>query len=399
MINQVPERVDVVVCGAGPAGLVAAWRMAQAGLSVALLDRRDPWREPVSCAEAVHAEGLRKWVDEIDPAWVRGPVDGVVFVAPDETRIEYTQYRSGLILDRALMHKGLAERAFAAGAKIHFRANILRLERSGEEWLVHCTLESVQDYTISCRAVIDASGPGGKLTKGIAGLEALEDGAFDLEPAVFTILEGIDYPSTLIELGFSQRRFPGGYGWVFPRDAHSANVGLVIGKEHLAKSSPRKLLQQWLAERWPNVKVGTFYGGAIACGQSNKPLAALGLFKVGDAASMVNPISRSGIVEGMKGGALAAKSVHAWLNAPSPEQRKAIEANLFADWMELQGENHARLHRAKSAFGSIPDPVFDRAAHRILSIPVAKRSLFRIFLSTLLGSPMLLWRMRSLMGF
>jgi len=399
MKYQVPDHVDVAVCGAGPAGLLAAWRLGQAGFSVALLDRRDPWREPVSCAEAAHAEGLRKWVDVIEPSWIRGAVDGVVFVSPDGTRIEYQQSHSGVILDRAQMHKGLAERAEAAGVHLHFRANVTRLEPRDEGWTVQGVLDTDHDFSLSCRAVVDATGPGGKLTKGIPGLECLEDGSFDLEPAVFTLLEGIDHSSTMIEMGFSQRLFPGGYGWVFPRDEHTANVGLVISREHLSKVSPRKLLQQWISERWPGVQTGTFYGGAIACGQSDKPLAARGLFKAGDSASQVNPISRSGIVEGMKGGSLAAKAVQAWLEASSPEQRKAEEANLYADWMKMQGDSHARLHRAKKAFGSIPDDVFDRAAHRIQAIPVAKRTLPRIFLSTLLGSPMLLWRMRSLMGF
>ena len=56
---------DFAVIGAGPAGLLAALNLALAvhrgrtprPYSVALLDKRDPWREPVSCAEAVSAEG------------------------------------------------------------------------------------------------------------------------------------------------------------------------------------------------------------------------------------------------------------------------------------------------------------------------------------------------------
>jgi geranylgeranyl reductase family protein len=396
---RLPQQADVAVCGAGPAGLLAAWRLAQSGLSVALLDRRDPWREPVSCAEAVHAQGLLKWAGEIDPAWVRGTVNGVVFVSPNGTRVDYLQPNSGLILDRAEMHRGLAERAVAAGVQVHFRANVQSLESVGSSWVVRGLLDGVSDFSLTVRAVVDASGPGGKLTKGIPGLESLENGSFDLEPAVFTILEGIEFPGDMIELDFGSRLFPGGYGWVFPRSDKSANVGIVIGRDHLSKASPRKLLQQWISERWPNVSVGAFYGGAIACGQSPRALAAKGVFKAGDSASQVNPISRSGIVEAMKGGTLVAKAIAEWLKAPTPEQRKAIESNLLQDWNAVQGEVHDRLGRAKPAFGSIPDHVFDKAARRITNIPLVKRTLPRIFFTTLLGSPSLLWRMRSLMGF
>lgn len=398
MIFSMPPQADVAVCGAGPAGLLAALRLAELGRSVILLDRRDPWREPVACAEAAHAAGLEKWAGPVDPNWVRGRVDGVVFVSPDGTRIDYKQPDSGVILDRARMHRGLAERVVAAGGMIHFRANVESLHRDGDRWVVKGLVDQSTEFNIECRAVVDATGAGGKLTKNIPELDGLEDGAIDLEPAVFTILEGIEFPANMIELGFGTRLFPGGYGWVFPRDSHSANVGIVIGREHVRNNPPRKLLQQWISERWPALPPTPFYGGAIPCGQSRKAISCMGIFKAGDSASQVNPISRSGIVEGMKGGTLVARAIHQWLDSPDPAQRKAIEANLLADWFTVQGEIHERLYRAKGAFGSIPDHVFDKAAHRIAKIPLEKRSLPRIFFSTLIGSPMLLWRMRSLMG-
>jgi len=363
------------------------------------LDRRDPWREPVSCAEAVHAQGLLKWAGEVDPSWVRGPVDGVVFVAPDGTRIEYLQNHSGLILDRAKLHRGLAERAIAQGAMVHFRANVSSLEKVANGWCVHGVAEGTSPFQISVRAVLDASGAGGKLTNGLPGFGDLEDGAHDLETGVFTILEGVEHTQNLIELDFGTKYFPGGYGWVFPRDGHSANVGIVIGRDYVSKTPVRKLLQQWVSERWPTVQIEKVYGGAIACGQSRKALAQDGIFKAGDAASQVNPISRSGIVEGMKGGVLTAHAIVKWLATTDSADKKQIEAQLLADWFREQGSIHERLFRAKDAFASIPDKVFNKAAHRIMKIPVAKRSLPRIFFSTLVGSPALLWRMRSLMGF
>src|SRR3954468_4427505 len=102
---------DFAIIGAGPAGLLAAVNIGLANIgrakpyTVALLDKRDPWREPVSCAEAVSAQGLRKLVPKVEPAWIREPIDGVVFISPNGTRVTYRRPGSGLLIDRALMHK------------------------------------------------------------------------------------------------------------------------------------------------------------------------------------------------------------------------------------------------------------------------------------------------------
>lgn len=398
MNHSFPSSIDVVICGAGPAGLVAAWRLAEAKVSVLLLDRKDPWKEPVACAEAVHAQALRKWVGEPDAHWLRTSVDGVIFMAPDETPVEYSQLKSGWILDRAKFHKGLADRAIQAGSLFDFRSHVTELVRDGLKWRIRGNRQG-QEFSIQCNCFLDCSGPGGKLTKGIDVLASLENGAFDLEPAVFALLKNIPHKTNFIELGFSQKRFPGGYGWVFPRDGQSANVGIVIGKEYLKSYSPRELLLQWIKERWPHAEVGSFQGGAIACGQSRKALACQGVFKAGDSASQVNPISRSGIMEGIKGGTLAAQAIIKWLKADQPAQRTQIEAQLLQDWLKVQGNAHARLAKVKKAFANIPDEVFNQAAQRIQKIPLEKRSLLRIFFSTLIRSPKLLWSMRSLMGF
>ena len=48
-----PERVDVLVVGAGPAGSCAARQAASAGLDVLIVDRKSRAGEPMQCAEFV----------------------------------------------------------------------------------------------------------------------------------------------------------------------------------------------------------------------------------------------------------------------------------------------------------------------------------------------------------
>lgn len=56
MARYLKENYDVIICGAGPAGLYAANCLQKASadrISVLLLDKKSPWKEPVACAEAV----------------------------------------------------------------------------------------------------------------------------------------------------------------------------------------------------------------------------------------------------------------------------------------------------------------------------------------------------------
>ena len=129
----------------------------------------------------------------------------------------------------------------------------------------------------------------------------------------------------------------------------------------------------------------------IACsGAAVKPLARCGLFKAGDAASCVNPISRSGIVEALLCGKVVAESVKEWLD-DSGANRSAIEAKVLNRWMAALGDKHVQVARAKVGFNKISDRQFDRAAERLSKLPREKQTLFRIFFNVLWAAPSLIW--------
>ena len=157
----------------------------------------------------------------------------------------------------------------------------------------------------------------------------------------------------------------------------------------------REKLKQFIASRYPNASIKTICGGMIACGQSKKPLAKCGLFKAGDAASCVNPMSRSGIVESLVSGKIVAEAAQEWLAATDDAARSRIEASVLDRWMATLGKTHLQIAKAKPGFAKVKDEQFDKAAKRLSELPREKQTLFKIFFAVLRSCPSLIWRMRS----
>ena len=395
MANFASNQYDVVVCGAGPAGLMAACtlgRLTSGARRVLLLDKKEPWKEPIFCAEAVSKGRLEKlW--PADPSFVRGTLSGIYFTSPKRYRAEFYSKDCGLILNRSLFHKSIADGCKAAGVECRFDTVIKKLEKTADGWNVSVAVAGGAVETLSAAAVIDATGPSCRLTRNIECLKGIESGDTDLEPAIFAVAEGIEHSKEHIELFFGSE-FEAGYGWIFPRDGVEVNIGFVLGKEVEHKEPLRKKLLDFIARDYPQAKVKAVYGGMIACGQSTKPMAKCGLFKAGDAASCVNPISRSGIVESLLCGKIVAESVKEWLEE-SGEKRSAIEADVLERWMAALGKKHLQVANAKIGFNKISDAQFDRAAKNLSKLPREKQTLLRIFLTVLWSCPSLIWKMRS----
>ncbi len=365
MARYLKENYDVIICGAGPAGLYAANCLQKASadqISVLLLDKKSPWKEPVACAEAVSRKIFsRYWTPKEE--WTRQHLDGVYFTSPDMTRVEYFQADCGLILNRAAFHHEMADKAAELGVECHFEDVVEKLFKA-ENGLWALKIRSGEgESELHAKVVIDATGPGAKITRHVPGLEALESGDFDQEAAVFAIAEGIPHSRRHIELLFGNRFFAGGYGWVFPRDGETVNVGLVGGREFLKTHPPRSTLEKFIHEAYPDAKILAFHG--------------------------------SGIVEAMKSGKIAAECALEWLSATTEEARREIEKSAYSRWMKIQGKTHLSYHRGKDGFASVSDEQFNKAAHRLASIPVHKRSIFRIFWAVLSSSPSILWKMKS----
>ena len=103
---NIDERAEVVVAGAGPAGLMAALTLAREGHQVMVADRKDRIGAPVRCAEGVGREALQRYIS-LDPGWISAVIRSVRLVAPGGTWVFSALLLTGWVLVRWAFGKAL----------------------------------------------------------------------------------------------------------------------------------------------------------------------------------------------------------------------------------------------------------------------------------------------------
>ena len=386
--DALPETCDFLVVGAGPAGLMAAHTLVsrKAG-SVVLIDRRDPWREPVACGEGVHLKPFRKVSPlPIDP-WIRHHIDRCK-LATREASFVWQSPGDGAIIDRARMQADFAHEVARGGALCHFRCRAVELTKLVDGYRsVQC--EGEFQGTLRARCVIDASGPGSSLGRE----EGLSPPKTDLEPAVFALVDGLDFDPSAIEMWYGSTFAPGGYAWLFPSGNGKANVGVVCGRG--SGLAPREGLRRFLSHLKPGLEPLAVHGGAIPCGSGAGPLARDLLFKAGDAAAMVHPMDRSGIVEAMDAGRMAAQKAMAALGEPDESRREVHYHRYRKSWRSAWGRSNARAALLKPIMAKLNDDVWTAVFRDLSRIPAGKHRWRHAVLAGFKVLPRVMWSLLS----
>ena len=269
---------DVAIVGGGPAGSTAAYRLAQAGANVLVVDRATfPRDKP--CGGGVTGRAARLLPFSIEPV-VEDVVDRL------ECRIHYgprfrrtAQAPLALMTQRKRLDHFLLEQAAAAGADVRDGVKVTD---------VRADALSVDGKDVQARIVIGADGCngttaraldlGGEIVHGVA-LEA--NFPYDARFAHAMVLE----------LAVVR----GGYGWVFPKGDH-VNVG--VGGDESEAPRLREHLRRLCEMHGIDFHDATATRGYRLPMRRADALLARGTTAViGDAAGLVDPFSGDGMYE------------------------------------------------------------------------------------------------------
>ena len=385
------EYYDIVIIGAGPAGLNAGLHAANNGRhrSILLVDAVATWDHPMQCAEAVGRRGFEAAI-AVKESWIRQTVTKACFHAPDNSIVSYADKTGGYIINRAAMQQDLAQDLIDKGVTCEFNRRVTQISAMKN---FKREVEFTDGSRVHGRVVIDASGP----ISGLGSNDAIARKPLDLEPAILALAEGVDLPSDTVHIYLGRGLAPGGYAWAFPRGANGgANIGLLIGSEFKGKVNIRTLFNAFAACYFPSATIVKRFGGTIPCASRREVIAAPGLFKAGDAASTVNPISRAGISEALLSGGIAGDHALRMLEAATEREMQAIAQSYESEWLKKRGKKHEKLARIKNILAQVPDEDYNRAT-RVLEAQGPKNlAMFQIFKTALTRFPRLTWGLRHL---
>jgi len=312
---------DVLVVGAGAAGIWAAASAARSGGRVLLAERRARIGEVVVCAEGIGREGISRLV-EPDPEWIATEVGGVRFYAPGGTVVEIGEAGAGFVAHKGLFLQSLARLAAGLGVEIWPAAEVTGVRRRDGAWLAQVRRGS-RSLAVTCGAVVAADGIRSAIGRRLGMVKALAPSEVFC-CAQYTV-SPIDVDPGVVEFHFGRDVAPGGYAWVFPKGEASANVGVGILPEARRGRTPVNYLEVFKQRRCPASKVLGFLVGGVPSVRDPFRASADGVFLAGDAARIADPASGAGIVSGMISGAIAGR--HAQIHAAGETGPETVRRN------------------------------------------------------------------------
>ncbi len=315
------ERADLIVVGAGPGGSATAYHAARTGLSVLLLDRQKfPRDKPCGdglmphAAEEISLMGLGDWLDE--------PHHGKFSGFSIYTQTAFLRQKvpptlhgpHGYVAPRRETDSRLLMRAREAGAEFRGGVRATRLLRTpaGNVTGVEATSNG-ETLFYEAPVVVAADGVGGFAGE---GMKARQNAVARRQ--YFENVSGPNKEDLHVFITKDMNEHGAGYGWVFYFGDGRANVGAGVSTKTLERTG-RNLkdffdrfleepeLTYWLKDAEPE---GPARSWSLKMGMWGAKRHAQGLMTVGDAASMIHPISGEGVGYAIECGRLAAAWAH-----------------------------------------------------------------------------------------
>ncbi len=299
------DEYDVVVAGAGTAGCYAAATIANEGLNVVIVERKDETEAGhIACGDALKgADNFPEVIpkDRLEPAFTNTGVDHGRFEIPQEdTVLEIPVPGELAVIDRWEYGRQIIAGAEEAGVDFHYDTVINDVIQAADGRVTGLRAKRKGDpVTYESDIVIDGAG----------SLSLLQDKA-DFSDSTFDtnvrysqfcsayreiveVPEPVEWDDALV---FKATDRAAGYLWYFPRTSTEINAGLGFQMNEepmqLVEALKRDLRNR---PEFEGAEVTDKLGAALPTRRPYDSAVAPGYMAVGDAAGHVNPTTGGGI--------------------------------------------------------------------------------------------------------
>ncbi len=332
-------KTDVCIVGAGPAGSIAALFMAKNGINCALVDKARFPRDKIC------GDGISGWVvtilKELDINLLTRlskqdfvlPSYGMRIVAPNHNKLDIPFFDNnagtpgippGFICRRLDFDNFLIEEVRKKKEISFFEeTEIVNYKREKQGVL----LEAKNGDLLSARMVIFANGANSAFSKDPGGIKKTKRFTMLGLKAYYRGISGF-HEQNFVELHFLKDFLPG-YLWIFPLSGGLANVGVGLDQQRITEKQMNlreKMLEAietvpYLKERFKYAEMVTkIQAYSLPIWDKRRKISGERFMLVGDAASLIDPVTGEGIGHAAVSGMLAAEQV-----------KRSLEANNFTD--------------------------------------------------------------------
>ncbi len=342
---------DICIIGAGPGGAATALKLDQLGLSSLILDKATFPRDKI-CGDALSGKVITV-LNRIDPGIVDRfvalgeaiDVWGVKFVAPNEKEMDLTFWSKdsntkdqipGYVAKRIDFDNFLIDEVKSKERiDLHEGVKIDQYEKVEDGYIIS---DKSGKFKVKTKILIDSSGAHSSFARKIGGIEMDPRHYAASVRGYYENVTGFE-EGNLIELHFIKDFLPG-YFWIFPLPNGAANVGVgmltsVISKRKLnLKERMLEIIEEnpKFKERFKNAKlVDGLKGFGLPLGSKKRILSGDNYMLVGDAASLIDPMTGEGIGNAIYSGVIAAERARDCLNENqfSKEYLKAYDQRVY----------------------------------------------------------------------